>query len=145
MINKKGFVKRRKNIGYDIYILIFAVILFVILIVSPKIAKEPYTRTQITRVNTLPECDEKLVTGLKNRLKKREGLALKKYKSKGVWYIGYGHRIKRGDNFGQITEKQADSILDKDIKQAHFEVLRVNRKKMIDRMYNVFISGKYYN
>lgn len=31
------------------------------------------------------------------------------------WYIGYGHQIKKGEKFSEISEKKADDILNEDL------------------------------
>jgi len=67
-------------------------------------------------------------------LKVTEGIRLKPYKcSAGVWTIGWGHSIKKGEKFGKITVHQADSIL------------RLDFQKRLDDVRNTypFITDKH--
>ncbi|TXT99849.1 lysozyme [Enterobacter hormaechei] len=50
-------------------------------------------------------------------IKKQQGLSLEKYRDeKGLWVIGYGHVIRRGEQFnGLITPAEAEYLLFDDI------------------------------
>ncbi|MFN8256854.1 MAG: lysozyme [Bacteroidales bacterium] len=52
-------------------------------------------------------------------IKRNEGFAAEMYICPGGYQtIGYGHVILEGENFGELTEKQADSLLRADFKRA---------------------------
>jgi len=51
-----------------------------------------------------------------NIIKSHEGLRLERYKDEaGLWTIGYGHLIQRGENYTVITKEQAEQILLDDV------------------------------
>lgn len=63
---------------------------------------------------------------ISNFIKQHEGLKLKTYKYVGNHKtIGYGHILKKGEYFNNITIKQADSLLESDMAGA-------------ERMYNFY-------
>jgi len=62
---------------------------------------------------------------LKDIVKKFEGLSLVPYKdAAGIWTIGYGHKIVPGDPYfpygdvKEITQAEADTLLNQDMKEA---------------------------
>jgi len=71
-------------------------------------------------------------------LKEREGLRLTPYCTKGIYYIGYGHRQGVCPSVYVITEAQADSVLLNDLNKCKLELKRLYKK----HIYNLFISGK---
>ena len=57
--------------------------------------------------------------GFFDYIAQNEGLRLKPYKDiKGFGTIGYGHLIKKGEQFTSITKKRAKELFDQDLKHA---------------------------
>ena len=79
----------------------------------------------------------------KTLIKKYEGLKLSAYKCPaGVWTIGYGHTA--GVFAGQkITQKQADEIFDKDIKQFEKIVLELCKVPLKQGQFDALVSFVY--
>jgi len=51
-----------------------------------------------------------------NKIKKHEALRLEPYKdSAGLWTIGYGHLLKKGEWWDSITEEFAEELLRQDL------------------------------
>ena len=65
----------------------------------------------------MPEDVQK--SGFFDYIAQNEGLRLKPYKDiKGFGTIGYGHLIKKGEQFTAITKKKAKELFDQDLKHA---------------------------
>lgn len=79
----------------------------------------------------------------KTLIKKYEGLKLSAYKCPaGVWTIGYGHTA--GVYAGQkITQKQADEIFDKDIKQFEDAVNSLVKVPLKQGQFDALVSFVY--
>ena len=58
-------------------------------------------------------------------IQREEGLRLKRYRDQaGLWTIGYGHLIKPGENYRQITKEKAEQLLKEDLRSAENGVNR---------------------
>lgn len=82
-------------------------------------------------------------TGLE-LIKHFEGFRATRYRDKaGHWTIGYGHKIRPGENFTTITEKQAEALLIKDIKYAEGAVKRLVEVPLSPNQYAALVSFVY--
>ena len=80
------------------------------------------------------------VRGL-DKLKREEGLRLKRYRDeKGVWTIGYGHKILPGENLTEITEPEAEAILRKDIALAERAVRKGVKVPITQAQFDALVS-----
>ncbi|WP_455473942.1 lysozyme [Bartonella sp. B30(2025)] len=81
-------------------------------------------------------------------IKKWEGLRLQAYKDAvGLWTIGYGHTAQAGKPFVQegmqITEKQAEILLQKDLEKFEETVERTVNQSLTDEQFAALVSFCY--
>jgi len=88
------------------------------------------------------------VDALKSMIKSHEGLRLKPYKdTRGLPTVGYGHLIKKGEDYSKgLTQQQADELFDRDFEH-HLAQARstpgwdkashAQRHAMVDLAYNM--------
>jgi len=72
---------------------------------------------KIVYVNTIA-IDYSLYDVMMSNIKSREGLSLKAYEQGGKYYIGYGHQIRRTEQYlrdTSITIEYAEQLLQKDV------------------------------
>jgi len=85
-----------------------------------------------------------------NNMKKNESLQLNTYKCPaGYPTIGYGHMLKKGEQFSTITEQQADSLLEADFNTSIQEAYRItgftgDRCLAFAHFFFAFGTNKYY-
>ena len=58
----------------------------------------------------------------------------------GFMTIGYGHLIKRGEEFKEITKEQAGEILKKDLFRTELSVLKLINIALTDNQFDALIS-----
>lgn len=74
-------------------------------------------------------------------IKRHEGLRLRRYKdAAGYATIGYGHLLKRGEDYGVITEAEADALLAKDIQAAEAVVRRATAAELEQYEFDALVS-----
>lgn len=74
-------------------------------------------------------------------IKMFEGLRLEPYKdSGGLWTIGIGHLIRPGEHFTRITTRQAEAILQSDLRVARGGVERVVKVPITDNQFGALVS-----
>lgn len=133
----------KKSILLNIILIIIVIYCSIVIFKDNKIyPKEAKCRTILFEENKCMAISKVALNRLKMRLKKREHLSLNRYFLNGVEYIYYGHQTHRGERFNN-TEIEADSVLLHDIKESYFEVNRRESNRLYEKMYKVFISGKY--
>lgn len=74
-------------------------------------------------------------------LKKFEGFSATPYYCAGGYKtIGYGHKIRPGENFGPLSQEQAEILLQKDIKKIEASVDRLIQVALTDLQKTALIS-----
>lgn len=74
-------------------------------------------------------------------IKEFEGFSSTVYLDKaGLPTIGYGHLIKEGETFTEITMQQAEEILKRDVLEAENTVNRLVKVKLTQNMFNSLTS-----
>jgi lysozyme len=74
-------------------------------------------------------------------VKSFEGLSLKPYvDAAGHPTIGYGHLIKAGEHFDQITQKQAEGLLQADLASARSSVQNLVKVPLNDNQFAALVS-----
>lgn len=63
--------------------------------------------------------------------------------SAGVPTIGYGHAIKRGEQFTSISQEDAENILAKDVEVAEKGVLRLISVPLSDGQFDALVSFSF--
>jgi len=77
-------------------------------------------------------------------VKKFEGFSSTPYKDVGGRLtIGYGHLIKKGENFSRITFKEAEDLLRKDLKEAEDAVTKNVTVSLLQHQYDALVSFVY--
>lgn len=77
-------------------------------------------------------------------LKQHEGLSLTPYKdAAGLWTIGYGHLLKGGEWWDQITEAQASSLLADDVGTAEDAVNSLVKVPLNQAQFDALVSFVY--
>ena len=136
-----------RNIKYMVFILGFLCLVSFAYILGENHTKTPQIKivhdTVFVKSDSILNQDKVILDKLCPVLKTREGFAAHSYIEKGKMYQGYGHKLLKGENFGIITEKKADSLLKSDIRRAYFERQRINQKMLQKEVYEVFIKGKF--
>lgn len=79
-----------------------------------------------------------------NKIKKHEALSLTPYKdSAGLWTIGYGHLLKNGEWWDNITEAFAEELLKKDLAIAERAVNDYVLVPISQNQYDALVSFVY--
>lgn len=75
------------------------------------------------------------------KIKAHESLRLTPYKDQaGKWTIGYGHLILPGEQFGTITEQQAEDLLRKDLSIAESSINQQVKVPLNKNQYDALVS-----
>lgn len=70
-----------------------------------------------------------------------EGLRLAPYKDPvGLLTVGYGHLVKPGEQFGTLTEAEAEDLLRNDLRDAESAVERLVKVPLTDNQHAALVS-----
>jgi lysozyme len=73
-----------------------------------------------------------------------EGLELKPYQDvAGLWTIGYGHLIKPGEHFTEITKEQAEDLLRMDLGEVTPDVKECVKSVINDNQFSALVCFAY--
>lgn len=74
-------------------------------------------------------------------IKESEGKKLTTYRcSAGYPTIGYGHKLKSGENYTTITEAQAEALLRKDLKTAEYTINKAVVVEITQGQFDALVS-----
>lgn len=74
-------------------------------------------------------------------IKRFEGFSAVPYRdAAGLWTIGFGHLIRKDENFTIISETEADELLQRDITAAEWGVLRNIRVPLSQHQFDALVS-----
>ena len=74
-------------------------------------------------------------------IKQHEGFNAYRYKdSAGLWTIGYGHLIKKGEAYKHITHDMAERLLKRDIKTVEKAINKLVKVKLTQSQYDAVAS-----
>lgn len=76
----------------------------------------------------------------KKQIMKRESCSLTVYKDNTGYSIGYGHRLKKGENYKKISKEKAEQLFREDIKSVEASVNRLLKNIKFKPSQN-FIDG----
>lgn len=76
-----------------------------------------------------------------NMIKKHEQCKLAKYKDSNGYSIGWGHKIKKGENYNKISQQQADKLFIKDIEWVNDAINRLLKPVGKAKFSQGFIDG----
>lgn len=80
----------------------------------------------------------------KNLIKEFESLRLKVYNdANGHPTIGWGHKLKKGETFTEITKGQADALFDLDLMDAEWAVEQLVTVPLTDNQFSALVSFVY--
>lgn len=61
----------------------------------------------------------------------------------GIWTIGYGHKIKPGEQFTTISREQAQTILEQDVAEAEATIRKLVRVPLTQSQFDALTSFVY--